>query len=141
MIDKKDRGELISNIFTKTASGEYEWFYLDSNVELYEKLSLNERRPLKDTKRNVLFKVMITDNFEHDSSFYTIIKGNYIVLVAYPSNSDVPQPLSDRLELFFVPRTYKGIESIEGNSDIVDLHTEIKSKFPSVQDIIKDILS
>jgi len=129
--------ELLSSLFVLTKEDKITWNYLDSEKPLFISLNLT---PYGVNESLSLVLLNRTQKFDASNSFYTSVNNNYIVIYVLYSNNDEESFVS-RLKLLLVPRTYKSVEEVKCPNEIVRLQTLIKSKFPSPDDIINDIMN
>ncbi len=117
----------IEKLIEKTSKNEILWKYLDTNETLCKVTNL---KPL-------LFV------FDVNNSFYTSVETGFIIIYKSLPTSNEKKPLSLQLNLYLVPSSYRDYKYIPNDTygeDIVRLHTIIRSKFPSTDDIMKEIL-
>jgi len=136
MIDDK-YNKLLSTLIALTREDKLTWNYLDSEKPLYSSLNL---APYSGKGSMEIVILNNAKRFDTSNSFYTSINKNFIVIYVLYSN-DEEDSFASRLKLLLVPRTYKSVEEVNSSNEIVRLQTLIKSKFPSPDDIISDVLS
>jgi hypothetical protein len=130
---ENNQSKFVLKLIELTKEGTIQWKYLDGNDTLCKQIGLEPKSiiPIPSLTFSTLF--------DKNSSFYVQVKTNYIVLYKTTQQEN----LIDSLRLLTVPSSFKDIQNIstETEEDILRLFSIIKSKFPSSEGIINDILS
>ncbi len=135
--------EIVEKLIELTVGKKINWAYLDSSKSVYDALDIIPRKDVRSAVESLLveYSSQLSDKqkFDPDNSYYTRINSNYVVLyVSAPKSND--KILAERMNLLFVPNTFRSIEKVDNVDGLVRLHTIVKSHFPSVENIIDDIL-
>lgn len=125
--------EFIEIIIERTKSKQLNWYYLDSNEELYTGMGWT-----KTITEYGVFpfnnKEKIVTDFNQEDSFYTRLGEMYITLYVWRD-----QPA----KLFIVPNTYKKVITLtpdEYGEYITRLLNLVQSQFPNAEIFIDDFL-
>ncbi len=128
--------EIINKIIELTKQEKLEWFYLNDAPTLCNQLRVKENLGTELSK--IAIQIENSIPFDSSNSFYTILNGNYIVLLA---STETKKILRDRLSLMLVTKTYRDKNVFTDMEEILQLHTLVKGRFPSVNDIINDLFA
>jgi hypothetical protein len=130
---ENNQSKFVLKLIELTKEGTLQWKYLDENDTLCKQIRLEPKSIIQ------IPSLTFSTLFDKNSSFYVEVKTNYIVLYKATQQEN----LIDSLRLLTVPSSFKDIQNIstEAEEDILRLFSIIKSKFPSSEGIINDILS
>lgn len=138
--------ELIEHILGLSKRKKINWKYLDEFESLYQHLNVFPKKemigdvlPIQNFAEAMSSSLSGKSFFDVNSSFYAPIGKNFIVLLKYIKIYNENNLVADMIKLFLVPYTYKGIEEIEDDGNLLRLHNYVKAQFPDVDDIIDDI--
>lgn len=124
--------QFVNKLIELTSAKKISWEYLDEDEIIYNSLQIS---PFENNK--LIFDIVFNPN----SSFYTEINSNFIVLYEIVTSTG---NLLSSLRLKTVPNSYKDIQNIELTENkelMLRLLNVIKSQFPNSEDIINDILN